>query len=139
MPVRKLFNTEIKLVVPFHDVDPAQVVWHGHYIKYLEIVRCKLLSDVNYSYRAMEESGFFWPVVDLRIKYIRPLLFEQEILVGACVTEWEYRLKMEYLIRDARTLEKLTKAYTIQVAYDITKKEMLYESPQVLKKVLGID
>lgn len=139
MPDRKLFNTEIKLVVPFHDVDPAQVVWHGHYIKYLEIVRCKLLNGVNYSYRAMEESGFFWPVVDLRIKYIRPLLFEQEILVGACVTEWEYRLKMEYLIRDAGTLEKLTKAYTIQVAYDIAKKEMLYESPQILKKVLGVD
>jgi acyl-CoA thioester hydrolase len=78
-------------------------------------------------------------VIDLRIKYIRPLLFEQEILVAACVTEWEYRLKMEYLIRDARTLEMLTKAYTIQVAYDIAKKEMLYESPQILKNVVGVD
>jgi acyl-CoA thioester hydrolase len=138
VPDQKLYNTEIKLVVPFHDVDPAQVVWHGHYVKYLELVRCKLLDRVNYSYKAMEASGYFWPVVDLRIKYIRPMVFEQEILVSACISEWEYRLKMEYLIRDAVTLEKLTKAHTIQVAFDIAKKEMLYESPQILKKVLGM-
>ena len=132
-------EVEIRLVVPFHDVDPAQVVWHGRYVKYLELARCKLLDQIHYSYKAMEESGYFWPVVDMRIKYIKPLVFEQAVLVSACVAEWEYRLKINYAIRDANTLEKLTKAYTIQVAYDIKKKEMLYESPPLLKKILGLD
>jgi len=132
------YEAEIRLVVPFHDVDPAQVVWHGRYVKYLELARCKLLDQIHYSYKAMEESGYFWPVVDMRIKYIRPLLFDQVVLVRASVVEWEYRLKINYTIRDAGTLEKLTKAYTIQVAFDIEKKEMLYESPPVLKQKLGV-
>jgi len=30
---------EIRLEVPFHDVDALRIVWHGHYLKYLELAR----------------------------------------------------------------------------------------------------
>ncbi len=133
------FKSEVRISVPFHDVDAAQVVWHGHYLKYFEIARCQLLNKFDYSYKAMQESGYFWPIVDLRIKYIRPLEFGQVVLVQARIIEWEYRLKIEYVVRDADTLEKLTKGYTIQVAFDIDKKEMQYESPAVLKHLLGVE
>ncbi|MBN1378374.1 MAG: acyl-CoA thioesterase [Gammaproteobacteria bacterium] len=139
MPDSDKLSAEIKITVPFHDVDSAQVVWHGRYIKYFEIARNKLLDNFNYSHRAMEESGYLWPIIDLRVKYIRPLVLDQEILVNARITEWEFRLKIEYQIRDVVTLEKLTKAYTIQVAYDIKKNEMLYASPPILKNALGVD
>jgi acyl-CoA thioester hydrolase len=139
MPVKDKFSAEIKLKVPFHDVDSAQVVWHGHYVKYFEMVRTELFNKLDYSYKKMEESGYFWPVVDMRIKYIKPLFFGQKILIRAHIKEWENRLKIEHVIRDAHTLEKSTKAYTIQVAFDIAKREMLYESPPVLKEALGIE
>ena len=29
----------VDVLVPFHDVDVAGVVWHGHYMKYLENAR----------------------------------------------------------------------------------------------------
>lgn len=132
------YSNEIRLVVPFHDVDMAGMVWHGHYVKYFEIARSRLLDKYNYSHKEMEESGYLWPVVDLHIKYICPLTYGQEILVKAVVKEWEYRLKVAYIVRDADTLKKLTKAHTIQVAYDLNKKEMRYKSPAVLKKALGI-
>ena len=34
---------EIEIEVPFFDLDPMNVVWHGNYVKYTEIARCKLL------------------------------------------------------------------------------------------------
>ncbi len=36
----KLFlKTCVEVRVPFHDVDPAGIAWHGHYFKYLELAR----------------------------------------------------------------------------------------------------
>ena len=56
--------------VPFFDVDAMQVVWHGHYVKYLEVARCELLRSFNYDYNEMSESGYMWPIVDMSIKYV---------------------------------------------------------------------
>ncbi len=133
-----MLNTEIEIVVPFHDVDSLRVVWHGHYVKYFEIARCRLLENFDYSYEQMIESGYAWPVVDMRIKYLKPLQFNQRVVVEAQLAEWEYRLKIKYLIRDASSGMPLTKGYTIQVAVDMATREMCLESPPVLKTKLGV-
>jgi acyl-CoA thioester hydrolase len=41
---------EIDVVVPFFDVDSLEIVWHGHYVKYLEIARCALLDELGHNY-----------------------------------------------------------------------------------------
>lgn len=51
-------SAEICLTIPFHDVDMMQIVWHGHYVRYLEIARCALLDELDYNYNQMRESGF---------------------------------------------------------------------------------
>lgn len=131
-------SCEIALEPAFHDCDPMQVVWHGHYFKYLEVARCSLLRRFDYDYPQMQASGWLWPVVDARIKYVRPLRFAQPLVVRAEIVEWENRLRIEYLIRDAATGEKLTSAYTVQVAVDPASGEMQYVSPPVLWERLGV-
>ena len=32
-------ETSVEFEVPFHDVDWARIVWHGHDCKYLELAR----------------------------------------------------------------------------------------------------
>lgn len=117
--------------VPFFDVDSMNIVWHGNYCKYLELARCQLLDKIGYNYRAMAESGYGFPIVDLQIKYIKPLQFEQSIVITATLVEWQYRLKIIYLIADAVSGEKLTKAHTIQAAVDMTTKQLRLECPEV--------
>ena len=129
-------ETEIK--VPFHDVDSMHVVWHGFYVKYFEIARCELLDEIGYNYLQMRESGYGWPVIDLRIRYARPLRFEQKIRVIAKLKEWENRLKIDYVIEDFESGKRLTKGYTVQVACDLKTNEMLFESPDILFQKLGI-
>ena len=131
-------NAEIELEIPFHDVDILGVAWHGHYTKYFEIARCALLQRYGYDYPQMLESGYLWPVVDARVKYIRPLLYQQALRVRACIVEWENRLKIDYEIRDAASGQRLTRAHTIQVAVNATSKEMLYQCPPVLWQRLGV-
>ena len=126
-----------EILIPFHDVDSAGMVWHGHYAKYFEIARCSLLDSFNYGYGAMRDSGFLWPVIDMRVRYVQPVRFEQRILVKAMLREWENRLLIDYLITDRANGQRLTKASTIQVAVDVMNGEMCLVSPPILFERLG--
>ncbi|WP_278438652.1 acyl-CoA thioesterase [Pseudomonas oryzihabitans] len=124
-------QVEVEMQIPFFDVDMMEIAWHGHYVKYLEVARCALLDRLDHNYLQMRESGYGWPVIDLQIRYIRPLLFQQRVRVRADLVEWENRLKLNYLISDAATGERLTRASTVQVAVDMASREMQLASPRV--------
>lgn len=129
-------SVEITIQAQFYDVDPMNVVWHGHYARFLEQARCELLEQIGYSYAQMGESGYLWPIVEMRIKYVRPIRFRQEVVVNATIKEYENRLRIEYRIRDKATGEVLTKASTSQVAVHAATGELCLESPAVLVEKL---
>jgi acyl-CoA thioester hydrolase len=131
------FSAEVALTPAFHDLDPMDVVWHGHYLKYLELARCALLQKIDYDYPQMRDSGYAWPVVDMRTKYVRPARYGQALVVRAELLEYEHRLKIGYEVRDAATGEVLTRATSVQVAVDIATGEMCFASPEVLLRRLG--
>ena len=130
-------SAEVTIQVPFHDVDLVGIVWHGHYAKYFEIARCALLETFDYNYDRMLASGYGWPVIDLRLRYIRAAQFGQKIRVRATLVEWEHRLRIEYLVSDAASGERLTKGETVQVAVNMATREMCMVSPDVLFEKLG--
>lgn len=132
------WSADIQLSPAFHDLDPMAVVWHGHYLKYFELARCALLQKIDYDYPQMRDSGFAWPVVDFRAKYVAPLRYEQKVKVTAKIIEWENRLKIEYLVTDIESGKVLTRAYSIQVAVDMKTQEMCFSSPKILMQKLGL-
>ncbi|HEX7815960.1 acyl-CoA thioesterase [Dyella sp.] len=131
MRTNGLLRTTTEIVVPFFDVDSLDVVWHGHYVKYLEVARCALLDRIGHNYTQMKAAGYAWPVIDLQLRYVRAARFGQRIAVHAELVEWENRLKLHYLICDAANGERLTRASTIQVAVDLSRGEMQLVSPSV--------
>jgi acyl-CoA thioester hydrolase len=130
---------EVEIQVQFFDLDPMEIVWHGNYVKYLEIARCALLDQIEYNYVEMKNSGFAWPVIDLQLRYVAPASFAQVLKVRAEIVEWENRLKIHYVISDAKTGKRLTKATTTQVAVDMQNGEMCFVSPAILFAKLGVD
>ena len=132
------WSAEIEMQVQFFDLDPMQIVWHGNYVKYLEVARCALLDSINYNYVEMKASGFSWPVIDLQLRYVGSATFGQRLKLRAEIVEWENRLKIDYLITDALTGKRLNRASTTQVAVDIASGEMCFVSPPVLFENLGI-
>lgn len=132
-PNRSLkISAQYDLIVPFFDVDSMNIVWHGNYCKYMELARCKLLDKIGYNYKAMAASGFAFPVVDLSIKYIKPLLFEQPVTIIATLEEWQYRLKISYRFTDTASGERLTKAHTVQATVDKSNGKLCLTCPSVL-------
>jgi acyl-CoA thioester hydrolase len=75
-------------------------------------------------------------VIDLQLRYVRGAVFGQRINVRASLVEWENRLKIDYLITDKKTGERLTRASTVQVAVAVETREMQLTSPKVFVKAV---
>lgn len=127
-----MLTSEIEVEVPFHDADPLGVTWHGNYLRYLELARAALLNELGYNVRQMAASGYAWPIVDARLKYVKTTTFGQRLKVRATLAEYENRLKIDYTITDSQSGEIVTKATTTQVAVDQQRGEMCFVSPQIL-------
>ena len=132
------WSAETETQVQFFDLDPMEVVWHGHYVNYLEIARGVLLDTIDYNYPQMKASGYVWPVIDLRLRYAASATYGQRLKLRAEIVEWENRLKISYLITDAATGRRLVRATTTQVAVEIASREMCFVSPPVLFEKLGV-
>jgi acyl-CoA thioester hydrolase len=127
-----MISTEVTLRTQFYDLDPMNVVYHGNYVKYLEQARAALLGGIGYSYEEMVASGYAWPVVDLSIKYVRPLKLAQEFTLRATLVEYENRIVVSYRGFDPGTNDIITKARTVQLAVSIATGELSFVSPPQL-------
>lgn len=127
-----MITASVIIKAQFYDLDPMQVVWHGNYVRFLEQARCALLDKIEFNYEEMARTRYAWPIVDLRIKYVKPVRFGQEIKVDASLAEYENRIKIDYVITDVDSGEIITKANTIQIAVDMDLNEACLESPPEL-------
>ena len=125
-------EAEVDVDIPFHDADPMGVTWHGNYLRYWELARAALLGKIGYGYSQMGESGYLFPIVDVRIKFIKPTTFGQRVRVKASLEEYLNRLKISYLITNPSSGEKISTGFTIQVAVQRASGEMCFCSPPVL-------
>jgi acyl-CoA thioester hydrolase len=125
-------SAEVELEIPFFDVDPMAVAWHGHYVKYFEVARCAMLRKIDYDYPKMHESGYVFPVVELYLKYVNAARYGQRVVVAAELLEYENRLKIGYRIADQASGQRLTKGWSVQVAVEAKTNELQFISPKVL-------
>jgi acyl-CoA thioester hydrolase len=129
---------EIELEPAFYEIDPMDVVWHGHYAKFLEKARSKLMARFDFGYQEMRDSGYAFPIIELFIRYAQPLKLGQKVRISAKIVEWESRLRIDYEIRDVATGRRLTRAHTVQVAVDASNGELCYVCPEILWRKLGV-
>ncbi len=125
-------SAQISCEVAFSDVDLARVVWHGHYLRYLENARWALMNRIDFGLQAMIDSGYLWPVVDLRVKYIRAARYGDRLRVRASLVEWEQRLAVNYLVTDLADGARVVRAQTVQVAVRPPQNELLFVMPACL-------
>lgn len=137
-PIPAHWSASIEMTIPFHDLDPMDIVWHGNYVRYFEHARTALFQQLDYDVPAMVASGYAWPVIELHVRYARPLVYMQRISVSATVVEFENRLKVRYEIHDTASGRRLTRGHTVQVAVCRETREMCFMCPPVLLEKLGV-
>ena len=127
-------NTQVK--VAFNDLDPMNVVWHGNYLKYLELARSEMFDKLNFGYPVMAGNNLIYPIAKMDLKFIAPAKFNQVLNVKCVLKEIEPAIVIKYLITDAQTGEKLFKAISMQICVNANTKETIYEAPKILQDAL---
>ena len=69
-----------KKVLPQH-TDHAGVMWHGTYLNWLEESRIDSIGKAGIQYIELLKRGFEMPVYKIEIKYLRPIMIGEEIIV----------------------------------------------------------
>ncbi len=129
--MQKILSVDTQFKVEFFDVDSMDIVYHGNYVKFLEIGRCALLDKIGYNYIDMRNEGFMFPIVELKVKYIRSLKFSQKATIRSYVTEYENCLKIRYEIYDEDG-NITTKAETSQMVVEMATGKTMFVCPRTL-------
>jgi acyl-CoA thioester hydrolase len=125
-----MISVETKFKVEFYDCDPMGVVYHGNYPRFLETARRLLMEKIGYSYIDMMDSNWYFPVTNLKIKYMRFLMFDDIVRIQSTLIEWKNCIKIKYDIYNDRTGEHTTKAESAQMAVNWTTKESSFVCPE---------
>ena len=130
--MKHAFNTQVF----YSDTDAYGVVWHGSYLRWLEMGRVLLCEKAGYKLSQLEREDIVLPVAEINIKYKNSAKLEDEIVVETCVVDQgRFYVTFQQIIKD----EKSDKVYieaTVKVVA-VNKSGKLYRSlpEQVLKIV----
>jgi len=96
----------IEIVPRYVETDRGGVVHHSVYPVWLEMGRTELLRANGLAYRDLEAAGIFFVVAELCIKYRRPALYDETLLLTTqCVNVTAAKVEHAYrLVRAANGL-----------------------------------
>ena len=106
-------KVKITYTVPFHDTDALGIIWYGNYYKYFELVRNFLFEKIKFEISEWKNQKLMLVITESNCKYLKPLKYNDKIIISASVSESVYRLKLNYKIHKGKIL--VATGYTIQV------------------------
>jgi acyl-CoA thioester hydrolase len=131
---------EVSLSVPFFDLDPMQIVWHGNYLNYFEIARAALFDHYGVDlYAYYERERIIFPIIRTSTKHIFPLKHRDEVIVKATLVDANIKLVVDFEIRKVADQSVCARGRTEQVAVLSPEMETLFSIPQDIRKLLGYE
>ena len=106
---------ENQIRVRYAETDQMGYVYYGNYSTYFEVARVELFRSHGLSYKEMEDQGVMMPVLEQKIKYIKPAKYDDLLTVRTYLKEKPgVRIKFEYEVFNEEE-KLLTKAETTLV------------------------
>ena len=134
MKSKKNLSATARISIPFHDCDPFNIVWHGHYIKYFEAAREVFGKDFEFDYSAFYDKGFATPIIHAEADYKRPLRYRDVALITATFVKTDAaKIIFHYEIKNEKTGELICTGNTVQVLVAAKTMELLLTIPDFLE------
>ena len=131
-------SVEVELKVPFHDLDPLHIVWHGNYLKYFDMARFELFANAGIDlYAYYQRTGYLFPVIKTSTKHIIPLKYGDIFRCRATVLEASIKIVTDFSIRRVEDDEICARGRGEQVALKPPDMEMEFEIPMDIRSALG--
>jgi acyl-CoA thioester hydrolase len=129
---------EIKLKVPFYDLDPLQMVWHGNYLKYFDTARAELFDSLG-----VDLDGFYnktkilFPITRTQTKHIFPLRYKDEFTCKASLSDARQKIVIHFEIRHVSGGRLCARGSSEQVAVQTPEMEIMLKIPDEIREALG--
>jgi acyl-CoA thioester hydrolase len=109
------------LRVRYAETDQMGVVYYANYFVWFEVARADWLRSLGWTYREMEASGVFLPVIESHCEYRRPARYDEEI--------------------EIRTEGRLCSPVRMEFAYDVVLKssDVVAAAGRTVHAALGRD
>lgn len=83
----------------YAETDQMGYVYHARYLEYFESARTEFIREAGITYRALEDNGVMMPVMEARLEFIRPVMYDEVVTVRLMIFELPgVRLKTHYKI-----------------------------------------
>lgn len=127
-------SVEKQFEIRFSEVDIMNVVWHGSYPLYLEDAREAFGAKYGLSYQKYIELNIFAPIVELNIKYKRPLMYGMKPVVKITYRPTESaKIIFDYEIFDPEDGTVFITARSVQVFMD-REYRLMWDNPEFYKE-----
>ncbi len=138
MDEQKRSSYEVALKVPFFDLDPLQIVWHGNYLKYFDIARSELFTSLGVDlFEYHDRTRTIFPIIRTNVKHIHPLRRDDEFICRATVKDARSKILVAFEIRLAGNGRLCARGTTEQAAVRTPEMEMVYTIPDEIRRALG--
>ena len=119
-----------------HHTDYGGVVWHGTYIQWMETARVECLRSLEFAFEDFVKAGYDLPVVDLQLRYHRPLTLGANGLIKTRLdVKQSVKLNWLYEIYDTtgNTSQLCITGQVLLVPINITKRKIVRQLPAELQ------
>lgn len=100
-----MIETKTTVRVRYAETDQMGIVYHGNYFTWLEVGRIRMLEEIGLPYTEIEASGYKLPVLDARLSYKSPALFDDTVTIICRIKEQpSARLRIHYEVKRDDTL-----------------------------------
>lgn len=141
MKDKATLSVEKEIEVRFNEVDMMGVVWHGSYVTYLEDAREAFGARYGLSYRKYIDEYTFAPIVELDMRYRKPLRYGMKPVVRITYKPTDAaKILFDYEILDPESGEVFLQASSVQVFMD-RNYNLLWDAPAFYtewKKEMGL-
>ncbi|PCJ85738.1 MAG: thioesterase [Flavobacteriales bacterium] len=92
-----MYVSETKIRVRYAETDQMSFVYYGNYATYFEVARVEALRNLGVTYKDLEDSGYLMPVIEYKIKFLKPVLYDEELFIKTTIRDMpKARIRFEY-------------------------------------------
>jgi acyl-CoA thioester hydrolase len=81
-----MYTHSTKIRVRYSETDQMGFVYNGNYAQYYEVGRVEMLRSLGMTYGSMESEGIMLPLLEMKSKFIKPALYDQELTIKTTVS-----------------------------------------------------
>lgn len=130
-----MFEHSTKIRVRYGETDQMGYMYYGNYAEFYEVGRVEMLRSLDLTYSGMEASGIMMPVLEMKSKYLKPALYDEEITVKVIMDKMPgVKIHFRYELYNEKS-ELIHQGETLLVFVNMKTGRPCLPSPEFLDKL----